>query len=265
MAETVHLGTGKIELTVGRPTGMASQTWANAQLSTKQASIAGFSQSGANNAFTGSIDTPTLRVNFPGGNARLHVLGDTASANEVLMRVENGYGQGDALTIHKANNVGYIGIRNYWPSEALHVVGNILCSGSITGASKSFSIVHPDPAKSAEGYHLRHWCVETADAPGGLVMYRRTIDMTSTTATFEMPDWFSHLVKDVMVQATPYQHFGSAWGGCVENTIEIHATTIGKWHVLITAARADHCATFVCEQQVEYIPEVPEREEPFPN
>ena len=84
--------------------------------------------------------------------------------------------------------------------------------------------------------------------------------MTSTTATFEMPDWFSHLVKDVMVQATPYQHFGSAWGGCVENTIEIHATTIGKWHVLITAARADHCATSICEQQVEYIPEVPERE-----
>jgi hypothetical protein len=181
------------------------------------------------------------------------------------MRVELGYGQGDALTIHKANYGGYVGIRNYWPSEALHVVGNILCSGSITGASKSFSIVHPDPVKSEEGYHLRHWCVETADAPGGLVMYRRTIDMTSTTATFEMPDWFSHLVKDVMVQATPYQHFGSAWGGCFENTIEIHATTIGKWHVLITAARNDHCATSVCEQEVEYIPDKPEDgESPFP-
>ena len=53
----------------------------------------------------------------------------------------------------------------------------------------------------------KNWCIETADAPGRLDLYRRTIDLTSTTATLEMPDWFPDLVKDVMVQ-----------GECTENT-----------------------------------------------
>jgi len=39
MAETVNIGTGKIELTIGHPTDMATQTWASTQLATKQNSI----------------------------------------------------------------------------------------------------------------------------------------------------------------------------------------------------------------------------------
>ena len=35
MAETVNIGTGKIELTIGRPTDMATQTWTNTQLALK--------------------------------------------------------------------------------------------------------------------------------------------------------------------------------------------------------------------------------------
>ena len=35
IAETVNIGTGKIELTIGHPTGMATQTWTNTQLSLK--------------------------------------------------------------------------------------------------------------------------------------------------------------------------------------------------------------------------------------
>ena len=41
IAETVNIGTGKIELTIGHPTDMATQTWANTQLATKQAVIPG--------------------------------------------------------------------------------------------------------------------------------------------------------------------------------------------------------------------------------
>ena len=87
-----------------------------------------------------------------------------------------------------------------------------------------------------------------------------------TKQTFKMPSWFSHLVKDVMVQVTPYQHFGSAWGECTGNTVEIHSTTLGKWHVLITAARADDCAENHCPPEVEFIPEEPEDSpSPFPS
>ena len=85
-------------------------------------------------------------------------------------------------------------------------------------------------------------------------MYRHTVDMESTTTTFEMPSWFKHLATGVIIQVTPYRHFGSAWGELLEDgvTIEVHATTKGQWHLLITAARADHCATQVCPQEIEY-------------
>ena len=35
MTETVNIGTGKIELTIGHPPDMATQTWANTQLALK--------------------------------------------------------------------------------------------------------------------------------------------------------------------------------------------------------------------------------------
>ena len=35
MAQTVNIGTGKVELTIGHPTGMATQTWTNTQLALK--------------------------------------------------------------------------------------------------------------------------------------------------------------------------------------------------------------------------------------
>ena len=41
VAQNVNLSTGKIELLVGHPTDMATQTWANTQLATKQAAIPG--------------------------------------------------------------------------------------------------------------------------------------------------------------------------------------------------------------------------------
>jgi len=167
------------------------------------------------------------------------------------------FGTSGTLPHMLLSTAGYIGIGNRNPSEMLHVSGNILATGTITGSSKSFSIVHPDPVKAQDGYHLRHWSVETADCPGGLVMYRRTVEMTSTTATLQMPDWFSHLVKDVTVHVTPFQHFGSAWGECSGTTIQLHATTLGKWHVLIMAARKDDCAVNHCPQQVEFIPATP--------
>jgi len=139
---------------------------------------------------------------------------------------------------------------------------NATCPGTFTAVTKLFDIQHPDPAKP--GLRLRHWCVES-DAPGGLVLYRRTIDMNATTATFEMPDWFTHLTKDAIVMATPSGHFGSAYGDCNGNTVEIHATTLGKWHVLITASRNDMCATTMCPQDVEYTPSMGEaRPEPPP-
>ena len=105
---------------------------------------------------------------------------------------------------------GDVGIGNVNPSQKLTVSGNILATGNLTASTKNFDIVHPTPEKAGEGYHLRHWCVET-DSPGGSLIYRRTIDMTSTSGTLEMPDWFQDLAKNVTIHRNPYQHFGSGW------------------------------------------------------
>jgi len=151
---------------------------------------------------------------------------------------------------------GNVGIGVVAPTQKLHVVGNILCSGTISGSSKSFDIEHPDPEKM-NTYRLRHWCIES-DKPGGTVMYTKSVEMNTTSETFNMPDWFKHLTKDVIVFVTPFKHFGSAWGECVDNILHVHTSTKGKWNILITASRADVCSQHICPQEVEYIPEEPE-------
>jgi hypothetical protein len=83
-------------------------------------------------------------------------------------------------------------------------------------------------------------------------MYTKAVEMSTTSETFNMPDWFKHLTKDVIVFVTPFKHFGSAWGECIDNTLHIHTTTKGIWNVLITASRADHCAINMCPQKIEY-------------
>ena len=124
-------------------------------------------------------------------------------------------------------------------------------TGTLTASVKPFLINHPSPGKS--GQKLRHWAVESSDSPGGMVLYRRTLDMTASTATLELPSYFQHLAKDAMVMCTPYQHFGSAWGEVDGNTVTIHATTLGMWHILVTASRQDAAAE-QCEREIEFTP-----------
>ena len=59
---------------------------------------------------------------------------------------------------------------------------------------------------------------------------------------------------------TPFKHFGSGWGECVDNELQIHTTTKGQWNVLITASRNDYCSQHMCPQEIEYIPIEPEND-----
>ena len=143
----------------------------------------------------------------------------------------------------------------------LTITGDLTVSGTMTAATKSFDIKHPDPDKP--DYRLRHWCIES-DKPGGTVMYAKNVEMNTTSETFNMPDWFKHLTKDVIVFVTPFKHFGSAWGECVDNELHIHVTTKGQWNVLITASRNDPCSNVMCPQEVEYTTVAPIIDEETP-
>jgi len=160
---------------------------------------------------------------------------------------------------------GNMGIGNVNPSQRLHVTGNILCSGSITGSTKSFDIEHPDASKA--GQRLRHWCYE-GDDPGGAVMYRRQLQCNRGNNVLQMPSWFQHLCTDVLCFSSPVHHFGLTWAAQGEddpNQITIGASKDGLYNVLVTARRKDKCATTMCPQAVEYVPVEPtDNGEAFP-
>ena len=95
-------------------------------------------------------------------------------------------------------------------------------------------------------------------------MYRVRVDMTSTTQTFEMPaSWFPFIAADPWVSATPYQHFGSAWGEVAEDgrTFTLHSTTLGEWNVLITALRNDSCGQMCANDPIEFQEDLPAPDE----
>jgi hypothetical protein len=144
-----------------------------------------------------------------------------------------------------------VGIATLSPQSKLHV------NGSFQATTKSFVIDHP----SKNGWQLRHWCVE-GDAPGGSLLYSRQITAPKAgVVPLIMPDWFAPLAKNVMCFATPFKHFGAAWGEqdeldpCV---IHIHCSRGGLFNILITADRNDICATQMCPQEVEFEEQIPE-------
>ncbi len=77
--------------------------------------------------------------------------------------------------------------------------------------------------------------------------------MTATTGTVELPSYFEHLAKDPICMCTPFQHFGSGWAEVDGNTVTVHVTTLGLWHILVTASRKDAAAEG-CERAVEFTP-----------
>ncbi len=106
---------------------------------------------------------------------------------------------------------------------------------------------------------LRHWFVESGDSPGGIVMYRSHVTATkASTITFEMPDWFKHFIKHIIICCSPYEHFGNAWGRYIDNNkIEVHTSKGGMYNILITCGRADYCAENNSPKEVEYTPAEP--------
>jgi hypothetical protein len=168
------------------------------------------------------------------------------------------YGAGGTLPHLFIQSTGNVAIGHVAPAATakLHVVGNILASGSITGSSKSFDIPHPDPAKP--DWRLRHFCTET-DARGGNLLYRRQLTAPKAgLCHVMMPGWFPHLATNVMVFVSPVKHFGQAWGeqdSIDPSVIQVTVSKGGVYNVMITADRNDMCAR-ECPQETEYIPAV---------
>ena len=104
------------------------------------------------------------------------------------------------------------------------------------------------------------------DVPGGSLLYKRSVIADKAGVTdLIMPSWFGWLAKDVMVFCNGFRHHGTAWGErdeldpCV---IHLNVSKGGIYNIMVTADRNDVCATTMCPQQIEYIPE--KTEDPSP-
>ena len=131
---------------------------------------------------------------------------------------------------------------------------------------KTFGIPRPEKSKQEQNYRLRHWCIEGDECPGALI-YRRQFNAVQGRNVIQMPDWFKHLVRDVMCFTSNVRHLGSSWADLSQddpNKIILETSKAGIYNVMITARGNNECLN--CPTDVECIkepePEVVLPEEP---
>ena len=100
----------------------------------------------------------------------------------------NGQAAGMALD---ANNTVLIGTTTSQPTYKLYVNGNSYFNGTTSASgTKTFDIVHP----LKEGHRLRHRCME---GPVSNLFYQFRKDCNAGLISFDLPDYFSAMNKDV--------------------------------------------------------------------
>ncbi|CAK0752037.1 hypothetical protein CCP3SC1_2010001 [Gammaproteobacteria bacterium] len=148
----------------------------------------------------------------------------------------------------RIKSTGMVGIGTTGPTDKLSVVGSVKVTGNltITGAiskgSGTFDILHPDPVKRAQGWHLRHSFVESPTRGDNL--YRWAVTVVNGQAVIALPDYFKYLNENEQVWITPKGHFGQAYGDVNEAQTElvINANVDGVYNVLVVGTRKDDVA-----------------------
>ena len=106
---------------------------------------------------------------------------------------------------------------------------------SVTG-TKSFRIDHP----LDDEFHIFHSAVE---GPGpGANIYRMSVTTVDGIGSADLPDYFSHINKDVTVMCQADEHFGRAYGTVSGSTCTLHSDADGDYYVLVMGTRCDDAA-----------------------
>lgn len=124
----------------------------------------------------------------------------------------------------------------------VHDGGTVAVAGALTKGSGTFDIPHPDPAKEAEGFRLRHSFVESPTR--GDNIYRWVVEAKEGMALIPLEAWFKHLNEDVQVWVNAKGHFGRGYGelDASGTQIVIRTDADGLYHILAVATRKDKVA-----------------------
>jgi hypothetical protein len=146
------------------------------------------------------------------------------------------YTAGVAAMTLDSNQTVLIGTQTSQPTYKLYVNGNSYFNGTTTASgTKTFDIAHP----TKEGHRLRHRCIEGPEAYL-FYQYRETCNVGLNS--FELPEYFSAINKDVQVYVSSYKCFGNAWGETVGNTLYITASEAGTYNIQVVGVRNDKAA-----------------------
>ena len=169
------------------------------------------------------------------------------------MRIDNAgevmIGSTSSDGIYKLKVIGatYLGGAVTGPTS-IATSGLITCGSLSSGLPKNFDITHP----TKEGHRLRHRCIE---GPLGYLYYPYQYECVVGLNTFDLPDYFFAMNKDVMVHVSPFKHFGSGWGETVNNTLNIYCNADGYYNIQVVGTRSDPVVLEDYENNpVEYIP-----------
>jgi Collagen triple helix repeat (20 copies) len=186
------------------------------------------------------------------GDPRVDIAQDSTTMNKQKLIV-NQTNSGTDIANFKAS--GNTQVRIEYNGNTT-IAGNLTVSGSVSKASGTFDIPHPDPEKEAKGMRLRHSFVESPTR--GDNIYRYQVQVLHGVALIELPDYFRHLNEDPQIWITPVGQFGQGYGEVDGELREatIRADRDGIYNVLLIATRKDGLARTAWDHLgTEYVPD----------
>ena len=139
------------------------------------------------------------------------------------------------------------------------LTGNLSVTNAFTvSGTKSFDMPHPDPAKLALGYRLKHCCVETPSR--GENMYTFTVTTTAPNEAFavELPSYWPYLNENPSVFMSPIDNLGACYAAVDANcaTVQGACELPGTFNLMVFGSRKDQAAHDGFDHMggVEYIP-----------